>query len=327
MCSEITTTINNQYTEQNTKQNRRKRRMENNFEDKDKNENEEEEQYLRLLRSLLSRSVWEEGRNGRTCSVFGHMMRFSLAGGRMPILTTKATAWKTCFKELMWFVRGDTNNALLNAQKVHIWDANAGSDVCRSLGYPEHMLGPIYGAQWRHFNGVYDPTSGQSQGGVDQLKEIIDVLSDAENPVRRASRRLIMTAWNPSQLSEMALPPCHVMCQFNVHEGNKLSCALYQRSVDVMLGQPFNIASYAFLTHLLAHHCGLEAFELVYFMGNCHLYENATEAAAIQCERRPHAFPTIAIQRKHDRIEDYVLDDIVIQGYVSHGALKVPMVV
>lgn len=284
----------------------------------------EEEQYLHLLTNIINHGTWEETRNGKTKSIFGHMMRFTLKNNQMPILTTKTTAWKTCFKELMWFIRGETDNHILNNQNVHIWDANAQSIACKELKYPEHMLGPIYGAQWRHFNGEYNPMTGQSTGGIDQLQQIIDDLKD---PSKRTSRRLVMTAWNPSQLTSMALPPCHVLCQFNVHEGNKLSCALYQRSVDVMLGQPFNIASYSFLTHLLAHHCGLEAYELVYFMGNCHLYENAIDAATIQCARRPYPFPTINITNKHERIEDYSLSDIEINNYVCHQALKVPMVV
>lgn len=284
----------------------------------------EEEQYLQLITHILDHGSWEEGRNGRTKSIFGNMMRFSLANHQMPILTTKATAWKTCFKELMWFVKGQTNNHILNQQGVHIWDANAQSTACKELQYPEHMLGPIYGAQWRHFDGTYDATTGESVGGIDQLTQIIDALKDE---TQRTSRRLIMTAWNPSQLRNMALPPCHILCQFNVHDGNKLSCALYQRSVDVMLGLPFNIASYSFLTHLIAHHCGLQAHELVHFMGNCHLYENAIDAALVQRNRVPYAFPTIEIKRTCEHNEDYSLADIDILNYTCHGPLKIPMVV
>ena len=135
-----------------------------------------------------------------------------------------------------------------------------------------------------------------------------------------------MTAWNPCQLDQMALPPCHVLCQFNVHDGNKLSCALYQRSVDTILGQPFNIASYAFLTHLLAKHCGLEAYEFIHFMGNCHLYENAIDAAKLQIQRKPYPFPTVSIKTIREKIEDYTVEDFEIQNYQSHDAIKVDMI-
>ena len=235
----------------------------------------EEKQYLDLIKDILDNGDWTLGRNGRTKSVFGRSMRFSLADGKIPILTTKKTAWKTCLKELLWFIRGETDNKLLQDQGVHIWDGNSSREFLDSRGLydnPEGMLGPIYGFQWRHFNAPYDNQSGKAlDKGIDQLQQIIDQLKD---PEWRFSRRLIMTAWNPSQLDEMALPPCHIMCQFNVHDGNKLSCCMMQRSVDVPLGSPFNIASYSFLTHLLAKHCGLEAHEFIYFMGNCHIYED-----------------------------------------------------
>jgi thymidylate synthase len=159
---------------------------------------------------------------------------------------------------------------------------------------------------------------------VDQLQQIIDVLKD---PAQRTSRRLIMTAWNPSQLDQMALPPCHMMCQFNVHDGNKLSCAMTQRSCDELLGVPFNIASYSFLTHLLAHHCGLEAHEFVYFKGNCHLYEDHIDAAKTQLERTPFEFPTLQMGAKRDNINDYVVDDFLLSNYQCHEAIKAKMVV
>ena len=213
----------------------------------------EEYQYLNIIQKIIETGSWEIGRNGRVKSIFGEMMRFSLADGKIPILTTKKTAWKTCLKELLWFVRGETDNALLQEQGVHIWDGNTSREFLDSRGlhhYREGLIGPGYGFQWRHFGGDYDADTNTSRinRGVDQLQQIIDVLKD---PAQRTSRRLIMTAWNPSQLDQMALPPCHMMCQFNVHDGNKLSCAMTQRSCDELLGVPFNIASYSFLTHLL----------------------------------------------------------------------------
>jgi len=298
----------------------------------------EEYQYLSLLENILENGTWEDGRNGRTKSIFGNMMRFSLKNDQIPILTTKKTAWKTCLKELLWFIKGQTDNYFLNDQGVHIWDGNASREFLNSRGlndYPEGILGPIYGFQWRNFNGDYDICNckpfkncycndlNSKPNRIDQLHDIIDMLKDPDD---RTSRRLIMTAWNPAQLHQMALPPCHVLCQFNVHDGNKLSCALYQRSVDTILGQPFNIASYAFLTHLLAKHCGLEAYEFIHFMGNCHLYENAIDAAKLQIQREPYPFPTVSIKTIREKIEDYNVEDFEIHNYQSHDAIKIDMV-
>jgi thymidylate synthase len=291
----------------------------------------EEKQYLNLLKKILEQGTWEQTRNGKTKSVFGEMMRFSLKDGKIPILTTKKTAWKTCLKELLWFIRGETDNKILQAQNVHIWDGNASKDFIESRGlghYPDGLLGPIYGYQWRHYNAPYDYTTGNVKAdsptnGVDQLQEIIDAL---KNPETRTSRRLIMTAWNPSQVNEMALPPCHILCQFNVHDGNKLSCSLYQRSNDELLGAPFNIASYSFLTHLLAKHCGLEAHEFVYFKGNCHIYEEHIEGARVQISRKPYPFPRVTIKQVRDNINDYQVDDFEIHNYVHHEPIKFEMI-
>lgn len=287
----------------------------------------EEYQYLNLLKNILENGSWEEGRNGKTKSIFGQTMRFSLKDGKIPILTTKKTAWKTCLKELLWFIKGKTNNNLLKEQGVHIWDANASPDFLKTRGlenYKDGELGAIYGHQWRHFNAKWEGDNHDYSGeGVDQLQQIIDALKD---PKTRTSRRLVMTAWNPCQLDEMALPPCHILCQFNVHDGNKLSCMMVQRSIDTILGQPFNIASYSFLTHLLAKHCGLEAYEFIYFMGNCHLYENAIESAKLQITREPFEFPTITIRQVRENINDYQVADFAVNNYQSHDAIKVSMV-
>jgi thymidylate synthase len=304
-------------------------------------ENHEEQQYLNLIKNILENGTWEEGRNGKTKALFGASMRFSLKDGKIPILTTKKTAWKTCLKELLWFIRGETDNKLLQDQGVHIWDGNSSREFLDSRGltdYEVNELGPIYGRQWRHFNAPYITKKDKKfaeglpenekayyniEGGVDQLQQIIDALKD---PAQRTSRRLIMTAWNPCQLNEMALPPCHIFCQFNVHNGDQLSCAMYQRSVDSILGLPFNIASYSFLTHLIAKHCGLEAYEFVHFMGNCHIYENAIDAAKLQITRVPYPFPTVSIKQIRENINDYQVDDFEIHNYQSHEAIKVAMV-
>jgi thymidylate synthase len=289
--------------------------------------NTEEYQYLHLIQNILDNGSWETGRNGRTKSIFGHTMRFSLADGKIPILTTKKTAWKTCLKELLWFIRGETDNKLLQEQNVHIWDGNSSREFLDSRGLtsnPEGILGPIYGRQWRNFNAPYDNQFGKALGkGIDQLEQIIDALKD---PAQRASRRLIMTAWNPSQLDEMALPPCHIMCQFSVHDGNKLSCCMMQRSVDCALGSPFNIASYSFLTHLLAKHCGLEAYEFVYFMGNCHIYEEHIESINEIFKRTPFPFPAVSIKDVRENINDYQVEDFEIHNYQCHEVIKMKMV-
>jgi thymidylate synthase len=305
------------------------------------NNNKEEQQYLDLIKDILLRGTWEEGRNGKTKSIFGSMMRFSLADGKIPILTTKKTAWKTCLKELLWFIRGETDNTLLKEQGVHIWDGNSTREFLDSRGltrYEVDELGPIYGRQWRHFNAPYItnkerkmaeclPESEQAyynvKGGVDQLQQIIDALKD---PAQRTSRRLVMTAWNPCQLDDMALPPCHILCQFNVHNGDQLSCAMYQRSNDEACGTPFNIASYSFLTHLIAKHCGLQAYEFVYFKGNCHIYEEHIEGAKLQITREPYPFPTVSIKQVRDNINDYQVDDFILENYQHHDPIKFQMV-
>jgi len=289
----------------------------------------EEYQYLNIVKHILDNGFWEEGRNGKTKSIFGNSMRFSLKDGKIPILTTKKTAWKTCLKELLWFIRGETNNKILKEQGVHIWDANSSREFLDSRGlfnYEEDELGPIYGRQWRQFNKPFF-SKGQEdvtkEEGIDQLQQIIDALKD---PKQRTSRRLIMTAWNPCQLDQMALPPCHILCQFNVHDGNKLSCMMMQRSADFFLGIPFNIASYSILTHLIAKHCGLEAYEFIHCMGNCHLYENAIDAAKLQITREPFEFPTLSIKQVRENINDYQVDDFEIHNYKSHEVIKVAMI-
>jgi len=302
----------------------------------------EEQQYVSLVDKILKEGFWEEGRNGRTKGIFGYTMRFSLRDNTIPIFTTKKTAWKTCLKELIWFIRGETNNKLLQEQNVHIWDGNTSREFLDSVGLhlnKEGIAGPIYGYQWRYFNAKYNCMTGKtiatnfeknnrdfnnvSFRGIDQLQYIIDCLKD---PVKRTSRRLIMTAWNPCQLNQMALPPCHVMCQFNVLDGNKLSCALYQRSNDVSLGTCFNVASYSFLTHLLANHCGLIAHEFIHFMGNCHIYEEHIEPMEQLLNREFYSFPKINIKNIKENINDYELDDFEIIGYQSNDVIKMKMV-
>lgn len=286
-----------------------------------------EQQYIQLIRDILEKGTMENGRNGNTKSLFGYSMRFSLKDGVIPLLTTKRVAWKTCFHELMWFVRGDTDNEKLQQKSVHIWDGNSSREFLDSRQlYNNNVndLGPVYGHQWRHFNAHYVDCKTEYAGkGIDQLQQIIDALNSVEG---QTSRRLVMSAWNPCQIDEMALPPCHVLVQFNVREHKYLSCALYQRSGDVGLGVPFNIASYSFLTHILAKHCGLVAEDFVYFLGNAHIYENHISVLEQQILREPKPLPKLEIYRKHDNINDYSIDDIHwIEPYISHDILKMPM--
>jgi thymidylate synthase len=307
----------------------------NTDEDNDTIYRHEEYQYLDLINDIVKHGFFENGRNGKTKSIFGSSMRFSLKNDKIPILTTKKVAWKTCLKELLWFIHGDTDNKVLQEQNVHIWDGNSSKEFMKTRGlehYPEGILGPIYGYQWRCFNKSYHANTMDNNSKdllnvynneTDQLQFIIDQL---KNPETRNSRRLIMTAWNPCQLNEMALPPCHVLCQFNVHDGNKLSCSMYQRSCDVPVGSPFNIASYSFLTHLLAKHCDLVPYEFIYFMGNCHIYEEHLDLIKQQLSRKPYDFPTLEILKKRENINDYVVDDFKIIGYKSHELIKMKMV-
>jgi thymidylate synthase len=287
------------------------------------NKYNEENQYLNLLDDILSTQNNQEGRNGNTLSIFGSTMHFSLEHNKIPIMTTKKVAWKTCLRELLWFIKGDTNNKHLKEKNVHIWDENGSRKFLDGRGLTKFMeddLGPIYGFQWRHYNAKYsDCTCDYSNKGIDQLKEVIECLKD---PEKRNSRRMIITAWNPCQLDIMALPPCHIFMQFNVTNNNKLSCAMYQRSNDEACGTCFNIASYCFLTHLLAKHCDLEPYEFLYYKGNCHIYEEHIDNIKIQLQREPFEFPTLEIINKRELIEDYVETDFVVTNYKHHEAIK-----
>ena len=289
--------------------------------------NHPEEQYLQLIRDLIEDENVLEGRNGKTICNIGCGMYFNLENGKIPVLTTKKVAIKTCLKELLWFIQGQTNNELLKKQNVHIWDLNGNREFLDSRGlqhYQEDDLGPIYGFQWRHFNAKYENCNNDYKNkGVDQLQKVID---DLKNPETRYSRRHVISAWNPSMIDEMALPPCHILFQFHVTRTNKLSCTLYQRSGDVGLGVPFNIASYSAFTHLIAKHCDLEAYEFIYFLGNAHIYENHIETLKEQILREPYEFPTIQIKNKRENIDNYEIDDFVLENYKYHKPLKMNMV-
>ena len=294
-------------------------------ESKNPEDKHDEYQYINLIKHIIEYGTMVEGRNGNALTIYGSSMHFSLENNKWPLLTSKKVAWKTCAKELFWFLKGSTSNTELQEQNVHIWDGNGSRDFLDSRGLTnlqENDLGPVYGHQWRFFNAPYENCNTDYSGkGVDQIKYIIDSL---KNPKERYSRRLILSAWNPQQLHEMALPPCHVLAQFNVI-GNKLSCSLYQRSGDIGLGVPFNIASYSLLTHIIAKHCDLEANEFIYHLGNCHIYDDHIEPLRNQVNNVLYPFPKISILEKYDNINNYSIKDIKVENYQCNNVIKMEM--
>ncbi|MDX2346725.1 MAG: thymidylate synthase [Legionella sp.] len=261
--------------------------------------------YLQLLERILKHGTHKGDRTGTgVLSVFGHQMRFNLADG-FPLVTTKKVHLKSIVHELLWFLSGDTNIAYLNQNGVSIW--NEWADESGNLG-------PVYGHQWRSWT----TRDGEV---IDQLSNLIHEIKTNPN-----SRRLLVSAWNVGDLKHMALPPCHLLFQFYVANG-KLSCQLYQRSADVFLGVPFNIASYALLTHMVAQQCNLDVGEFVWTGGDCHLYDNHLEQARTQLERAPLALPTLQIQQKPASLFDYCFDDFKIINYASHPGIKAPIAV
>ena len=261
--------------------------------------------YLDLLDHVLTHGVREEDRTGTgTLSVFGHQMRFPLTDG-FPLLTTKKLHTRSIIHELLWFLKGDTNIGYLRDNGVTIWDEWADA---------EGNLGPVYGAQWRSW-----PTpDGQH---IDQITRVVE-------DIRRSpdSRRLIVSAWNVGELPHMALPPCHALFQFYVAEG-RLSCQLYQRSADIFLGVPFNIASYALLTHMVAQQTDLEPGEFIWTGGDCHLYLNHLDQARLQLSRTPRALPRLKLARRPESIFDYRFEDFVIEDYDPWPGIKAPIAV
>ena len=261
--------------------------------------------YLDLLDHVLHHGTEKTDRTGTgTRSVFGWQMRFDLGQG-FPLVTTKKVHWKSVVHELIWFLRGDTNVAYLRQHGVSIWDEWADA---------EGNLGPVYGRQWRAW-----PTA--DGGAVDQIRWVVDEIR--RNP---DSRRLIVSAWNVGELPKMALMPCHTLFQFYVADG-KLSCQLYQRSGDIFLGVPFNIASYALLTHMVAQVCGLGVGDFVHTLGDAHLYSNHLEQARQQLGREPRPLPRVVLNPQVRALEDFRFEDIALEGYAPHPAIKAPVAV
>jgi thymidylate synthase len=263
------------------------------------------QQYLDLMRHVLTAGVQKEDRTGTgTLSIFGYQMRFNLSDG-FPLLTTKKMHLKSIIYELLWFLRGDTNIKYLNDHGVSIWDEWA--DEAGNLG-------PVYGHQWRSWPTPQNET-------IDQISQVIEQIKTAPD-----SRRLLVSAWNVADINAMKLPPCHCLFQFYVAEG-KLSCQLYQRSADIFLGVPFNIASYALLTMMFAQACGLQAGEFIHTLGDAHLYLNHLEQTRLQLSRRPYPPPQMRLNPDVDSIFDFRYEDFTLENYVCHPRIKAPIAV
>ena len=261
--------------------------------------------YLALLQHIITNGVEKDDRTGTgTLSVFGYQMRFNLNEG-FPLITTKKLHLKSIIHELLWFLSGDTNIAYLQENGVRIWNEWADEDG---------NLGPVYGAQWRSW-----PT--QNGDSIDQFSELIQAIKNTPD-----SRRLIVSAWNVAEINKMALPPCHLLFQFYVANG-KLSCQLYQRSADVFLGVPFNIASYALLTKMVAQVCGLAPGDFIHTLGDAHLYKNHLEQSQLQLTRQPYPLPNISINPDIKNIFGFKYSDFAIEGYVAHPIIKADIAV
>ncbi len=263
------------------------------------------QQYHKLLREILEKGSVKTDRTGTgTKSIFGYQMRFDLSEG-FPVTTTKKLHLKSIIHELLWFLNGDTNIKYLNDNGVSIWDEWADKNG---------ELGPIYGSQWRSWKGA----DGKI---IDQISQVIDTIKNSPD-----SRRMIVSAWNVAEIDNMALPPCHALFQFYVADG-KLSCQLYQRSADVFLGVPFNIASYALLTMMIAKICGLKVGEFVHTLGDAHIYLNHLEQVNTQLERSPKALPTMNILGEQKTIFDFKYEDFKLEAYVADASIKAPIAV
>lgn len=274
--------------------------------------NNMEQQYLDLLEELLLRAKPRETRNATVYSSFGHRLSCNLEDG-FPLLTTKRVFFRGIVEELAWFLRGSTNVQELRDKKVHIWDLNT-----EDKGYD---AGPVYGFQWRHFGANYTNCNATYKGkGIDQIENIIQLIKNDPH-----SRRMLLSAWNPSVQHQMALPPCHISYQFYV-ENNKVSCQMYQRSADVFLGLPFNIASTALLTHLIAHETGKGVGTLSICIGDAHLYSQHYHQAFEQVKRQPMRLPTLRTGRKKDGLWNLQANEVVLENYEHHGTIKAEMI-
>lgn len=288
-----------------------------------------ENTYLNLLKHILDNGKTRTDRTGvGTIGVFGYQLDFDISDS-IPLLTTKFVAWKAVIKELLWFLKGQTDNTILQSQGVHIWDGNSSTDflIKRGLSHlNEGDIGAGYGFQWRHFGAEYkDCKADYTKQGFDQIDYIINELQN-----NSYSRRIFMSAWNAADISKMALAPCHVSAQFYVEEeeGVKyLSCHMYQRSVDVFLGLPFNIFSYSVLTYILANICGMRPRRLIISTGDTHIYSNHVEQVKLQLSRDTFKSPTLTIKRQLKGVDDIQLEDFDVVNYIHHPVIKASMAV
>ena len=284
-----------------------------------------EYQYLYNIEYILNNGNNKDDRTGiGTKSVFGLQHRFNIEYS-FPLLTTKKMFLRGIIEELLWFLNGRTNSKELEAKKVNIWKGNSSREYLDSIGlnnYSEGDCGPIYGFQWRHYNAEYTgPDSDYTNKGIDQVKECLDLIKNNPN-----SRRIILNGWNPCQLKEMCLPPCHVLYQFYVN-GDKLSCSMYQRSADMGLGVPFNIASGSLLTYIFAHLTGLKPYEFIHNIGDAHIYNNHINEMTEQIKRKPKPFPILKIKNNKLNIEELEYSDFELKSYTCHPAIKMKMAV
>jgi thymidylate synthase len=284
----------------------------------------EEDQYLNLIKQIIQNGKYRIDRTRiGTISIFGTQSRYNLRNNILPLLTTKNIFVKGVIEELLWFIKGSTNSKELSSKGIYIWDKHGSKEFLNKQGFynrKEGDLGPIYGFQWKHFGDEYK-TCDDKYKGFDQLNNCIHLIKT--DPF---SRRIIMTSWNPVDIPKMSLPPCHCLVQFYVQD-NELSCQLYQRSGDVGLGIPFNIASYSILTHMIAHICKLKTGDFIHTLGDAHIYINHLEQLKIQITRKPRPFPTIKFLRDIDKIEDFKFEDIEIINYNPHPKLKMEMAI
>ncbi|NOU34048.1 MAG: thymidylate synthase [Polyangiaceae bacterium] len=277
--------------------------------------------YLDLVQHILDHGVDREDRTGvGTRGVFGYQMRFDLGRG-FPLLTTKKLHTRSIIQELLWFLRGETNVRWLQERGVTIWDEWATEEQCARFGRKAGDLGPVYGHQWRNFGATRRADGTYERDGVDQIQALVAQIR--KNP---SSRRLIVTGWNPEEADQVALPPCHTLFQLYVAKG-KLSCQLYQRSADVFLGVPFNIASYALLTMMIAHVTDLGVGEFVHTFGDAHLYANHFDQAKLIVGREPRPLPTMKLNPERRTLESFEYEDFTLEGYDPHPAIKAPIAV
>lgn len=277
--------------------------------------------YLELLQHILQHGEDKGDRTGTgTRSVFGHQMRFDLSQG-FPLLTTKKVHFRSIAIELLWFLKGDTHVKYLQEHKVSIWDEWSTAEQTARFNRPEGELGPVYGHQWRNFGASQNPDGSYNQDGFDQIAWLLNEIKTNPN-----SRRLIVSGWNPHEAAQVALPPCHTLFQFFVQNG-KLSCQLYQRSADVFLGVPFNIASYSLLTHMIAQVCGLKVGDFIWTGGDSHLYSNHFAQAEEQLSRRPLPLCQLKLNPAVSDLFAFNYEDIEIVDYQSHPAIKAPVAV